>query len=246
MTGVDCSPSDAFFRGTDLYTRAHKQVYQCMGCGSSSSRDAEYKVTHTKTQMMSVVQELRIEGFHGCPFFNTALNAAKVLLDAKAVVKVTVVRAGTAHVPKWSAPYDKVAWNKLKQETFDSGSPRVIEDGNTAGWLDSSAFVVKYASTIQKFAADNEDEMLLGLPEGMAAHPELWKRVNKTGAGAIWQLTAGSIYYAAFTLYDPPGAFLTDGFKSEHGLHYEDKGCEAGTFLPHDTFDEICGTQPEN
>ena len=50
-----------------------------------------------------------------------------------------------------------------------------------------------------------------------------------------------SIYYSDFTTLDPPGAFLK-GVEA-NGFTYEDRGCSAGAFAPHDTFDEICGEQ---
>ena len=153
---------------------------------------------------------------------------------------VTAVRAGQIHVPTWTAPADKAAWEKLKVETFESGSPRVIIDADTVNALDSSAFMQRYATELQKHAEGLDDDPVLGLPEGMAGHPEMWKRVSKHGAAAIWQLVAGSIYYADFVQLDPPGDFLKGGVAGPGGLLFDDRGCEAGVFAPHDTFDEIC------
>ena len=59
------------------------------------------------------MMHVRVEGFHGCPFFNTALQAAKALLESKTIAKVTVVRAGQLHVPKWTAPSDLAAWEQV-------------------------------------------------------------------------------------------------------------------------------------
>ena len=89
--------------------------------------------------------------------------------------------------------------------------------------------------------ATQKARVIDGLPEGMAAHPELWKRVQRKGAGAIWQLVAGSEYYPDFVLLDPPGEFLKGVEKA--GFKYEDRGCAAGVWAPHDTFDDICKTQ---
>jgi len=171
-------------------------------------------------------RDIEIAGFHGCPFFNSALQVASALQGIGAIGEVTVIRAGHVHSPKWHSPKDIEPWTAFKAATFQSGSPRIVFDGDPKTVVDSSQFVKRYALALKGAK--------LGLPDSVTADPAFIETLAAEGASPIWKSVRGTPAYREFTSLDPPGK---PKYGVMHGgFYFRDYGCTSGNFPPHDDF----------
>jgi hypothetical protein len=108
-----------------------------------------YVLYRTHRARRRTVDHLEVSGFHGCHHFMVACHAARVL-QAKGVVRhVTVRRAGSQHVPKFSDE-DRSTFNAYiarlpRTDQWDGQSPRVVLDGDAQSAMGASRLLQAFA-----------------------------------------------------------------------------------------------------
>lgn len=216
---------------------------------AGSSDVALNRSAHTK---VFSIEWIEVVGHHGDPYFTTASKVAEVLKQRGEVGRVTIRRAGSTHVPRWSSAPDRAPFLEFlasldESIPWESGSPRVA---------------VKYHSEATQLMG--ADELLLrherrlrsatfGIGD-LADLQALWRQVHSRGAVALWeraygrsqetghseQTTAG---HPAFFNADPPGKPIIGPPEDQRTLievargvvlHFDDLGGPWDSYLCHD------------